>query len=111
MRRIGVEILAAEHGGRMGDYIFHPTYRASDMTVVIEGSEIMELDEITIEPHGGKAHIFRSELSGEWYLRLLAPNGEIIAATEGHKNLLDIRKLWRKYFPDFSLADETGEPV
>ncbi len=73
--------------------------------------EVMELDEITIEPHGGKAHIFRSELSGEWYLRLLAANGEIIAATEGHKNLLDIRKLWIKYFPDFSLADETGEPV
>ena len=69
------------------------------------------IGEVMDETHGGKAHIFRSDLTGEWYLRLLAPNGEIIMASEGHKNLLDIRKLWNKYFPEFELADETGEPV
>jgi len=44
--------------------------------------EVMELDFTKVDYHGGKAHIFKSELSGEWYLRLLAPNGEIIMASE-----------------------------
>ena len=61
--------------------------------------------------NGGKAHIFKSELSNEWYLRLLAPNGEIIAATEGHKNYGDIHALWQTYFHQFTLSDETGEPI
>ena len=61
--------------------------------------------------HGGKAHIFKSELSGEWYLRLLAPNGEPIMASEGHKNYTDVKELQEKYFPLFMLSDETGEPI
>jgi hypothetical protein len=60
--------------------------------------------------HGGKAHIFKG-LDGEWYMRLLAPNGEIIAATEGHKNYGDIHELWKNYFSQFILSDEYGEPL
>lgn len=63
------------------------------------------------EPHAGKAHIFKSELNGEWYLRLLAGNGEPIMASEGHKNLDDVRMLHDKYFPLFTLSDEFGEPL
>jgi hypothetical protein len=61
--------------------------------------------------HAGKAHIFKSELSGEWFLRLLGGNGEPIMASEGHKNFQDIVALHRKYFPDFIMTDEHGEPL
>jgi hypothetical protein len=60
--------------------------------------------------HAGKAHIFKG-LSGDWYLRLLAANGEIIAATEGHRNYQDVVDLRNKYFSEFILSDEHGEPI
>lgn len=56
--------------------------------------------------HGGKAHIFKSDLTGEWYLRLIAANGEIIAATEGHRNHKDVLDLCMKYFPLFELVED-----
>ena len=71
----------------------------------------MELDFTKVDYHGGKAHIFKSELSGEWYLRLLAPNGEIIMASEGHKNYTDVTELHERYFGLFTLSDEHGEPI
>lgn len=74
--------------------------------------EEYRMDERPIDlAHAGRAHFFKSELTGEWYLRLLAANGEIIASTEGHKNFTDLRELQRKYFPAFIASDETGEPL
>lgn len=57
----------------------------------------------------GKAHIFQSLMSGDWFLRLIAPNGEIIAASEGHKNKQDVVDLAEKYFPQFTITYE-AEP-
>lgn len=60
--------------------------------------------------HGGKADLFRSELTGEWYLRLKGANGETLATTEGHKNRVDVTDVWYTYFSWFRLYED-GEPV
>ena len=49
------------------------------------------------------ADIFEGK-DGQWYLRLIAVNGETLMSSEGHKNLVDVRNLWKDYFPDWTLA-------
>ena len=36
-----------------------------------------------------KIELFKSDTNGEWYFRVRAKNGQVIAASEGYKNRLD----------------------
>ena len=49
------------------------------------------------------ADIFKGE-DDQWYLTLIAPNGEKILSSEGHKNRRDLVFLWNDYFKDWYLT-------
>ena len=49
-------------------------------------------------PYQGTVEVFKSELSGEWYFRLIGRNGEKLAASEGHKNRIDVLDVVNRYF-------------
>lgn len=44
-----------------------------------------------------KVSVFQGK-DGQWYFSLVAPNGETIATSEGHKNRVDVLELVAKYF-------------
>jgi len=54
-------------------------------------------------------HIFRSQVTGEYYFRLLAlGNDKTIAASEGYHNHADVMALHEHYFSDWEIEDESG---
>lgn len=58
--------------------------------------------------HRGQAELFTNE-TGDWFLRLRADNGEILATTEGHANKQDVIDVRDKYFWSFAVPNEAAE--
>jgi len=67
---------------------------------------------------GSKAVIFKSRkqlflrvptFKTEYRFRLVAPNGEVVAQSEGYTVKRNARKVIEAYFPGFSIDDQTGE--
>ena len=71
----------------------------------------MEVELHELPEHGGYTTIFSNYLTGEWFLRIVGANNEIIATTEGHKNRIDLVHLRDRYFHNWDIKDnvEGGE--
>ena len=51
--------------------------------------------------------VFKSKVTGEWYFRFVADNGEPIgASSEGYHNKNDLLVTIGKYFPDWAIQQE-----
>jgi uncharacterized protein YegP (UPF0339 family) len=47
-----------------------------------------------------KLTVYRSNHDGDWYVRTVADNGEILSTTEGHRRRIDAVDIARKLAPE-----------
>jgi hypothetical protein len=52
---------------------------------------------------------FRSKHDGQWYFRLVADNGELVAHGEGYHNRGDMYQTIDTYFPEWERKDVSDE--
>lgn len=53
-----------------------------------------------------KIKYFQSELTGDWYFRVVADNGEIVSASEGYKRKEDMFDTLAEYYSEWMVEKD-----